>query len=139
MVSEPMRYLEPDGGFRAFMCDEACDEPGLKQQWLSNPDPLANRYYAFLGGGFRTMHLHNDSPNAHGTVVMLKDSYSHPVALMLAERVTDLYLVDERGYDGAPFGQFVREVDADAVVVLHNQVTLLSKAFERDVWREAGQ
>ena len=23
------------------------------------------------GGGFRTMHLHNDSPNAHGTVVML--------------------------------------------------------------------
>ena len=58
---------------------------------------------------------------------------------MLAERVTDLYLVDERGYDGAPFGQFVREVDADAVVVLHNQVTLLSKAFNRDVWREAGQ
>jgi hypothetical protein len=137
-VSEPMWYLEPEGGFRARMCtDDGCDEPGLKEEWLSNPDPLANRYYAFLGGGFRTQHLHNDSPNAHGTIVMLKDSFSHPVALMLAERVTDLYLVDERGYDGPALADYVREVDADAVVVLHNQVTLLSQAFNRELWRDA--
>lgn len=137
-VAEPMWYLEPDGGFRAIMCAEACDQPGLKQEWLTNPDPDANRYYAFLGGGFRTMHLHNDSPHARGTVVMLKDSYSHPVALMLAERVTDLYLVDERGFEGEAFGDYLREVDADGVVVLHNQVTLLSQAFNSEVWRNAG-
>jgi hypothetical protein len=137
-VTEPMWYLAPDGGFRARLCsDDACDEPGLQEQWLNNPDPLANRYYAFLGGGFRTQHLHNDSPSAHGTVVMLKDSFSHPAALMLAERVTDLYLVDERGYDGEALAEFIGEVDADAVVVLHNQVTLLSQAFNRDVWRDA--
>jgi|GEM_PF-1779203 len=137
MVSEPMVYLEPDGGFRASMCADACDQPTLKEQWLSNPDPMTNRYYAFLGGGFRTMHLHNDSPHASGTIVMLKDSYTHPVALMLAERVTDLYLVDERGFDGRSVTDFLAEVDADAVVVMHNQVTLLSRAFNRDVWTDA--
>jgi len=120
------------------MCDRACDQPGLKQEWLSNPDPLANRYYAYLGGGFGTVHLHNDSPHAKGTVVMLKDSYSHPVALMLAERVTDLYLIDERGFDGDSVSAYLDEVDADGVVVLHNQVTLLSRAFNSDVWLNAG-
>lgn len=137
IITEPMAYLEPDGGFRARMCgDDTCDRPGLVEEWLANPDPAANRYYAFLGGGFRTMHLHNDSPQARGTVVMLKDSYAHPVALMLAERVTDLYLIDERGFDGS-IPDFVREVDADAVVVMHNQVTLLSRAFNSDLWAEA--
>jgi hypothetical protein len=135
-VTEPMWYLEPDGGFRARLCDETCDSPTVLDSWLTNPDPAANRYYTFLGGGFRTMHLHNDSPYASGTVVMLKDSYSHPVAVMLAERVTDLYLVDERGFDGN-FADYVRDVDADAVVVMHNQVTLLSQAFNSDVWSQA--
>ena len=58
-------------------------------------------------------------------------------ALMLAERVTDLYLVDERGYDGDALADYIREVHADGVVVMHNQVTLLSRAFNRDVWRDA--
>jgi hypothetical protein len=138
VVSEPMWYLEPDGGFRAVMCADACDEPGLKTEWISNPDPTANRYYAFLGGGFQTIHLHNDSPHASGTIVMLKDSYSHAAALALAERVTDLYLVDERGFTGQSVADFVAEVDADAVVVMHNPVSLLSRAFNRDVWRNAG-
>lgn len=139
LPAEPFTYLEPDGGFRARICDgDTCAASMIYSQALSDPATDTNRYKAFLNAGFAPMHLHNDSPDAHGTIVIVKDSYAHPVAMMLAERASDVYLIDERGWDGKPLGQFISSIDADAVVLMHNQVSLLSQAFNRSVWRDAG-
>jgi len=139
LPAEPFWYLEPDGGFRARMCDGGtCAASMIYSPALTNSAPDTNRYKAFLNAGFAPIHLHNDSPGARGTIVIIKDSYAHPVALMLAERAKDVYLIDERGWNGGPLGRYITSVHADAVVVIHNQVSLLSQAFNRGVWREAG-
>jgi len=139
LPAEQFWYRAPQGGFNARLCSaDVCDESVIYAPALTDPDTHTNRYKAFLNGGFAPQHLHNSSPTAQGTIVMLKDSYGHPVAMKLAEQARDIYLVDERGWDGQPLAEFVEDVDADAVVMIHNQVSTLSQAFDRDVWRNAG-
>lgn len=140
-VSTPLDdfwWWEPLGGWSARQChDGACDRPLMAQSWIDDPTWNANKYRAFLGGGFDSIHLHNESAAVDTSVVMLKDSFSHYVAMMLSERVRDLYLVDERGWSGPPLARFVRDVDAAAVIVAHNPVTLVSQDFALDVWADA--
>lgn len=139
VVPDTYWYEEPDGGFRSRICDDAtCSTPVIATQYLTHPEKLTNRYRAVLGEARPQVHLHNDDPAAAGTIVMLTDSYGLPVALKLAERASDVYIVDERKWDGGPVGKFVTDVDADAVVFLHNHVSVLSLDFNMDVWRTAG-
>lgn len=135
---DDLEWREPAGGWNSRLCDaDECETAPIFSSWLDDPRWDANRYKAFLGQGFDTVHLHNDSPGATGTVVMLKDSFSHLAAIQLAERVEDLYLVDERGTDAQTVPDLVEQVGADAVLVVHNQESLLSSAFDREKWRGA--
>lgn len=139
VIPDEMTYDVPDGGFRARICaGDDCSGPVIIERYLNLAAADTNRYRAFVGGTFDVQHLHNDDPSARGVVVMLADSYGGPVTVRLAERFTDLYVIDERKWDGGPLGAFIDSVDADAVVVLHNPVSVLSQAFNRDVWRDAG-
>lgn len=132
--------LEPDGGLHARVCTGLdCSGDPIASEWLAAEDIATNRFYAYLDRFYGNRHLHNDSPDAQGTIVMLGDSYSTPVAIELAERFTDLYLIDERFADDVPLSTILEETQPDAVVILHNQVSLLSEAFDRDVWRSAAE
>jgi len=141
VIPDDLVYETPEGGFRATMCFVAddCGLSPLNRDWLTNPQREANRYRAFLGGTSGLMPFHNDDPAARGTIVILSDSFGAWPAARLAERATDVYFIDERKWTGGPVARFVEKVDADGVVVLHNPVTLLSRAFDRDVWRSAGE
>ena len=132
-------WWEPAAGWGARQCTaEVCEKPLVARSWIDDPTWDANKYRAFLGGGFEAIHLHNENAAVDTSVVMLKDSFSHYAAMLLSERVRDLYLVDERGWQGAPLATFVSDVDAAAVVVAHNPVTLLSSDFDLGVWANAG-
>lgn len=133
-------WWEPAAGWSARQCvDEVCDKPLVARSWIDDPVWDANKYRAFLGGGFDNIHLYNENAAVDTSVVMLKDSFSHYAAMLLSERVRDLYLVDERGWEGPPLATFVADVDAAAVIVAHNPVSLLSADFDLDVWAHAGQ
>lgn len=140
VIPDDLAYEAPVGGFRATLCfkPDECGLSPINEDWLTDPDRETNRYRAFLGGTTGLMHLHNDDPDAKGTIVMFSDSYGMPVGVRLGERVKDLYFIDERKWTGGPVGRFITDVDADAVVVLHNPVTVLANVFNRDVWRDAG-
>ena len=140
VIPDDLVYETPEGGFRATLCtsDTACGLSPIDRSFLTGPKLELNRYRAFMGGTTGLMHLHNEDPAAKGTLVLFSDSYGTPAAIRLGERTRDLYFIDERKWTGGPVGRFVDEVDADAVVVLHNPVTVLAKVFNRDVWRDAG-
>jgi len=136
---DSIEWREPLGGWQARLCNEqSCDGSTIFSSWFEDPQWDVNRYKGFLGQGFDPVHFHNDAAHAQGTLVLLKDSFSHLVAMQLAEQVSDLYLVDERGWEGGPLAAYVQDVNADAVVVAHNQASLLSAAFNRTVWSDAG-
>ena len=140
VIPDDLAYEVPDGGFRATLCftPDECGLSPINVDWLTDSAIDTNRYRAFLGGTTGLMHLHNDDPAAKGTLVLLTDSFGTPVAIRLGERARDIYIVDERKWTGGPVARFVTDVDADAVVVLHNPVTVLAQAFNRDVWSGAG-
>ncbi|MFV0634380.1 DHHW family protein [Demequina sp.] len=138
--AEPFEYLVPADGWRSRICDgDDCSQVPIVAEYLEDPDPYANRYNAWIGGDDGLVHLHNDDTAAEGTVVLIKDSYGNALAPYLAERVTDLYVIDERHYGGAALGDFFAQIGPDAVVTMHNQVSLLSRNFESSVWTDGAQ
>lgn len=98
-------------------------------------DPYTNRYAAFLGGDIGFQDLRNPSPQARGTVLVLKDSYGLPLVTYLAQRATRVVSVDERKYSGTSIAALVAEVKPDLVIVAHNERTLLGDpSFDPGNW-----
>ncbi|WP_062132642.1 DHHW family protein [Demequina aestuarii] len=132
-----LSWLEPEGGFSARQClDDACDSPLINTYRLEEDSLYANRYRVFLGGDSGLLRIVNEDAPSDTTAVLLKDSYGNPFAMYLAERVRELYVIDERHYDGdLEMTEFAADVDADIMMVLHNQVSLLGVTrFDSTSW-----
>ncbi|GIG55176.1 DHHW family protein [Demequina activiva] len=130
-------WLEPVGGFSAHQClDDACDAPLINTYRLEEDSLYANRFRVFLGGDSGYLRIVNDEAPSDTTVLLLKDSYGNPFSVYLAERVSELHVVDERHYRGdLEIAELAEEVGADVVMVLHNQVSLLGVTrFDSTSW-----
>lgn len=130
-------WMQPVGGFSAQQClDGTCDAPLINTYRLEEDSLYANRYRVFLGGDAGYLRIVNDDAPTDTTVLLLKDSYGNPFSMYLAERVSELHVVDERHYRGdLEIAELAEEVGADVVMVLHNQVSLLGVSrFDSTSW-----
>lgn len=121
---------------RAHVCSgSACTQPTFVTSVANDPDRYTNRYTAFMGGDVGYQVTQNPSPQAHGRILLVKDSFGDALSTYLAERVSALALVDERHYTGPNIVDLVRSFKPDLVIVMHNQVTMLGNSFfDSGIW-----
>jgi hypothetical protein len=122
--------------WRARSClARVCDQPVFVPGKATDPDPYANRYLAFTGGDHGYQRIENRDPAAHGTIMLVKDSFGDALTTYLAERVSRLITIDERHYTGADLREVVAAQKPDLVIVMHNQVSVLGNlAFDSTAW-----
>ena len=124
---------------RAHIClAGTCDLPTFVASVAADPAKYANRYRAFLGGDFGEQEIENPSPQAHGKILLIKDSFGDALSTYLAERVSTLVTVDERHYEGPDLKHLVAQLHPDLVILMHNQVSVLgSLSFDSGIWVDA--
>jgi hypothetical protein len=133
----PDRFDVPQPeSWRARSCRAGvCDRPVFVPGKATDPDPYANRYLAFTGGDHGYQRTQNLNPAAHGTIMLVKDSFGDALTTYLAERVRTLITIDERHYTGADLREVVAAQKPDLVIVMHNQVSVLGNlAFDSTAW-----
>lgn len=136
-VARPDRLVVPTPSrWNGRICreDGTCKDPFITKIARAK-DPYTNRYAAYLGGDVGFQDLRNPSPQARGTVLVLKDSYGLPLVTYLAQRAARVVSVDERKYSGTSIAALVAEVKPDLVLVAHNGRTLLGDpSFDPSNW-----
>lgn len=122
--------------WRAHTCVAGvCDRPTFVLAKARDSDQYANRYTAFMGGDHGYQRSDNPDPEAHGTVVLLQDSFGDALSTYLAERVKTLITIDERHYRGQDIRDLVAARHPDLVIVMHNQVSMLGNTkFDSAAW-----
>lgn len=122
--------------WRAKGCrDSVCDEPVFVTEKATDPEPYANRYLAFTGRDHGYQRIENHNPAAHGTIMLVKDSFGDALTTYLAERVSTLITIDERHYTGPDLREVVKAQKPDLVIVMHNQVSVLGNLdFDSTAW-----
>jgi hypothetical protein len=136
-TKRPDRFDIPEPpSWRARGCRAGvCDEPVFVTSKAIHPDPYANRYLAFAGGDHGYQRITNPDPAAHGTIMLVKDSFGDALTTYLAERVSTLITIDERHYTGADLREVVAAQKPDLVIVMHNQVSVLGNVqFDSTAW-----
>lgn len=83
-----------------------------------------DQYPVYLDGNHCQTVIEN-SQGTEGTLLVLKDSYAHCVATMLAERYERIILMDLRYYRGE-VSKLIKEYDVDQVLFLYGTSTLLT-------------
>ncbi|MFL6098441.1 MAG: DHHW family protein [Actinomycetales bacterium] len=136
----PDRFAVPlPPTFRARLCrNGSCNEPTFVRANAADPARYANRYRAFAGGDVGYQRFENPSPAAHGTVLLIKDSFGDALSMYLAERVSTLVTIDERHYAGPDIRKIVAAQHPDLVILMHNQVSVLGNTlFDSRIWVDA--
>lgn len=83
-----------------------------------------DQYPVYLDGNHCQTVIENPE-GTEGTLLILKDSYAHCFAAMLAERYETMILMDLRYYRGE-ISQMIRDYAVDQVLVLYGTSTLLT-------------
>lgn len=122
--------------WRAHTCkNSVCNQPTFVESLARAKDQYANRYKAFMGGDYGYQRTENPDPAAHGTVILIKDSFGDALSTYLAERVKTLITIDERHYRGQNIRDLVAARHPDLVIVMHNQVSMLGNTkFDSAAW-----
>jgi hypothetical protein len=121
---------------RARICSAGvCDQPTFVTTQAAATTKYANRYRAFLGGDYGYQRIENPSPQAHGTILLIKDSFGDALATYLAERVSTLVTIDERHYSGPDIRDVVAHLHPELVILMHNQVSVIGNPkFDAGIW-----
>jgi DHHW protein len=122
--------------FRAHVCSGGvCDKPTFVTRLAKAPTKYANRYRAFVGGDYGYQRIENPSRDAHGRILLIKDSFGDALSTYLAERVSTLVTIDERHYSGPEIRAVVRSMQPDLVILMHNQVSMIGNTkFFSQIW-----
>jgi hypothetical protein len=121
---------------RARLCTSTgCTHPTFVSSLANDSAKYANRYRAFGGGDFGYQRFRNTSPEAHGTILLIKDSFGDALSTYLAERVSTLVTIDERQYSGADIAAVVQRIHPELVILMHNQVSMIGNVrFDPGIW-----
>lgn len=121
---------------RAHVCSAGvCTKPTFVTRLAKDPTKYANRYRAFVGGDYGYQRIENTSPQAHGTILLIKDSFGDALSTYLAERVSTLVTIDERHYSGPDIKDLVAHLHPDLVILMHNQVSVIGNTkFDSGIW-----
>lgn len=110
-----------------------CSKPILVDSIGKGKDPYTNRYATFLGGDNGIDDIRGSGT---GTFIILKDSFGDAFVPYFALGAKRVVSIDERHYSGAALSQVIAQVHPDAVIFLHNQLSMSTLTTEQmALWR----
>ena len=77
-----------------------------------------DKYSLFFGGNPPALTIRNENPEAHGTLLVVKDSFANSLLTYLAESYEEIYVFDPR-YNRTPISEYAAQCGADEILVLY--------------------
>ena len=114
---DTMEFWVPDNGLTVTSWRSGSPEPGTlyDRSYLEKKD----KYSSFLGGNQPLCVIKNESITDGSKILLIRDSYSDSLAPFLAQRFSEVHLLDLRYYR-APVAQYAAENSIDAICVLYS-------------------
>ena len=108
-------YFNPEGEYSIeYVLDGKTADSFVDEEQLTKKD----KYGALLGGNYALMHITSNAPG--GKLVVVKDSYANALLPMLADKFSELWVVDLRYYHTGTVSQLIEENGAEGVLFVHN-------------------
>lgn len=112
---------------------KVCSLSAFEEKIGKSKDKYANRYATFHGGDNG---IDDVRGNGQGTYIILKDSFGDSAVPYFALGAKRVIAIDERHYVGKPISEIIKQIKPDAVIVMHNQVSLFGLTPEQfAVWQ----
>ena len=114
------RFYEPDTitwyDFPGLTMEQPGKEPTsiYDRSYLDQKD----KYSLFFGGNPPALTIRNENPEAHGTLLVVKDSFANSLLPYLAESYKEIYVFDPR-YNRTPISEYAAQCGADEILVLY--------------------
>lgn len=112
---------------------KTCTLSAFEEKIGKSKDKYANRYATFHGGDNG---IDDVRGNGVGTYIIVKDSFGDSAVPYFALGAKRVIAIDERHYVGKPISEIIKQIKPDAVIVMHNQVSLFGLTPEQlAVWK----
>ena len=120
---DTMEFWVEDAGLDVTSWRNGTPEPGslYDRSYLEKKD----KYSAFLGGNQPLCVIKNENISDGGKLLLVRDSYSDALAPFLAQRFSEVHLLDLRYYR-APVSAYAAENGIDAICVLYSVQNFIS-------------
>ena len=120
---DTMEFWVEDAGLNVTSWRNGTPEPGslYDRSYLEKKD----KYSAFLGGNQPLCVIKNDTISDGSKLLVVRDSYSDALAPFLAQRFSEVHLLDLRYYR-ASAAQYAEENGIDAICVLYSVQNFIS-------------
>ena len=120
---DAMEYWVKDQGLTitSWRTGQPVESPLYDRTYLEKKD----KYSSFLGGNQPLCVLKNNGLEDEGKVLIVRDSYTDSLAPFLAQRFSEVHLMDFRQYRGS-LSQYVEENEIDDVLVLFSIPNFIS-------------
>ena len=120
---DTMEFWVEDAGLNVTSWRNGTPEPGslYDRSYLEKKD----KYSAFLGGNQPLCVIKNDDVTDGSKLLVVRDSYSDALAPFLAQRFSEVHLLDLRYYR-ASAAQYAEENGIDAICVLYSVQNFIS-------------
>ena len=118
-----MQFWVEDIGLEVTSWRSGSPEPGTlyDRSYLEKKD----KYSSFLGGNQPLCVIKNDTISDGSKLLVVRDSYSDALAPFLAQRFSEVHLLDLRYYR-ASAAQYAEENGIDAICVLYSVQNFIS-------------
>ena len=118
-----MEFWVEDAGLDVTSWRNGTPEPGslYDRSYLEKKD----KYSAFLGGNQPLCVIKNENISDGGKLLLVRASYSDALAPFLAQRFSEVHLLDLRYYR-APVSVYAAENGIDAICVLYSVQNFIS-------------
>ena len=123
LTPDTIEYWVPEDGLTVTSWRTGEAAPGMlyDRSYLEHKD----QYSSFLGGNQPLCVIENENLPDGDRILLVRDSYSDALAPFLAQRFSQVHLVDLRYYR-MPLAQYVAENDIDAVCVVYSAQNFLT-------------
>lgn len=114
------RFYDPDTITWYDFPGLTMQEPGGEEHPIYDSSYLAekDKYSLFFGGNPPLYTIRSSHPGAHGTLLVVKDSFANSLLPYLAQSYTEIHVFDPR-YNRASLAEYAEECGAHEILVLY--------------------
>ena len=104
----------------------------VKDKILINNDVTTNKHATYFEWDYGNLIIKNKAIDNDIKILMIKDSYSLPVAAFLSTCINELHMVDLRESPTVNLKNYINENDFDAVILMYNTEVFNDTMFNFD-------
>ncbi len=123
LAPDTMEYWVEEDGLSVTTWKSGTEAPGVlyERSYLEKKD----QYSSFLGGNQPLCVIESPAVTDGGKILLIRDSYADALAPFLAQRFSEVHLMDLRYYHASP-AAYMAEQGIDTAVVLYSAANFIS-------------